>query len=132
MTNEDDDRIAAGIFRGEGTVYCTLVREKHQLFPVLKAGVDMCDLDSVELVARAWGSRVYPIRGRGRCQEDRQAWITSIGGIKVVEKVGGWIARGWVRGEKADEYFGARAKFRRARRVFLTKGWKRGRPRILF
>jgi hypothetical protein len=44
---------------------------------------------------------------------------SSISGVhRVRNAILPWIAKGYLMGEKADQYFEAVAKFRRARRVF--------------
>jgi hypothetical protein len=110
--------LAAGIFRGEGNVRCVLAGKRPRINPQLNAAVEMCDKESVERVAREWQSRV--LKSSGRCSSGEKAWRTSIGGIsRVRNALGDWLARGWLTGEKADEYFAAVAKCRRAREVFL-------------
>ena len=120
-----DSALAAGIFRGEGTVRCVLVGKRPRINPQLGASVEMCDRASVERVANEWGSRVS--RSSGRCYGGDKAWRTGIGGVnRVRNALGKWLARGWLTGEKADQYFAAVAKCRRARTVFL--GPHRGGP----
>ncbi len=92
----------------------------------------MRDRDSIEIVARVFGSRVYR-NGGGKCSGGTDAWQTRIFGVaRVKEKIGGWVARGLLRGEKADQYFEALAKCRRAREIFLKEETKTGRPRQVF
>ncbi len=110
--------MAAGIFRGEGNVRCVLVGKRPRINPQLGAAVEMCDKESVEIVAKGWGSNVSS--GSSRCSCGGRTWRTSIGGIdRVRDALGRWLARGWLTGEKADQYFAAVAKCRRAREVFL-------------
>ena len=45
--------------------------------------------------------------------------------------LGKWLARGWLRGEKADEYFDSVAKCRRAREVFLKPARANGKRQLL-
>ncbi len=114
--------IAAGIFRGEGFVACRLRRTSNGGFtPFLYAGVEMCDRNSVEIVAKQWGTNVHPVAGD--CDlGSRVGWRTIIGGnVKVREKLLDWISKGWLTGEKADNYFEAVAKCRRGRRVFVRR-----------
>jgi hypothetical protein len=109
--------LAAGIFRGEGNVRC-LVGKRPRINPQFGAGVEMCDKKSVEMVAREWGSNVR--RASGKCSCGERTWRTSIGGIdRVRNAFGKWLASGWLTGEKADQYFAAVAKCRRAREIFL-------------
>lgn len=119
--------LAAGIFRGEGNARCVLAGKRPRFNPQLNAGVEMCDENSVEIVAQEWGSRVT--RGSGRCACGERTWKTSMGGISRVKNAfGAWLARGRLTGEKADQYFAAIAKCRRAREVFLKPvrgNWKR-------
>ncbi|HVC26771.1 MAG TPA: hypothetical protein VND40_01280 [Nitrososphaerales archaeon] len=116
---EIDSALAAGIFRGEGTVRCALVGRRPRINPQLNASVEMCDRFSIERVAHEWGSTVS--RSSGRCSGGDRAWRTSIGGIsRVRNAMGKWLAKGWLTGEKADQYFAALAKCRRARNVFLS------------
>jgi hypothetical protein len=115
---EIESAIAAGIFRGEGNVRCDLLGKRPRINPQLYAAVEMCDKESVEKVANVWKSRV--LRGSGKCSTGEGTWRTCIGGVtRVREALGEWIANGWIRGEKADQYFAAVAKCRRARFVFL-------------
>jgi len=115
---EIEGALAAGIFRGEGNVRCVLVGKRPRINPQLSAAVEMCDKESVEGVAREWGSSGS--RSSGKCLVGRRAWRTSIGGIsRVRNALGMWLAKGWLNDEKADQYFAAVAKCRRAREVFL-------------
>lgn len=118
INREIESALAAGIFRGEGNVRCVLVGKRPRINPQLNAAVEMCDRVSVEKVAHEWRSRVTG--SSGRCACGARAWRTSVGGIsRVRDALGEWLARGWLTGEKADEYFAAIAKCRRAREVFL-------------
>lgn len=133
-TSERDDFMAAGIFRGEGHVGCHLNRRETRFgrHPELLAAVAMCDRDSIEIVARVFRSRVYHNRG-GKCAGGTDAWQTRIFGVdRVKEVIGGWVARGLLRGEKMEQYFDALAKCRRARRIFLKEESRYGRPRQVF
>lgn len=130
LDNENEREIqsalAAGIFRGEGNVRCVLVGKRPRINPQLNAAVEMCDKESVERIAREWRSRVS--KASGRCSSGETTWRTTIGGIsRVRDALGKWLARGWLKGEKADQYFAALAKCRRAREVFLkpTRGKRR-------
>lgn len=126
LERETESAIAAGIFRGEGNVRCVLVGKRPRINPQLNAAVEMCDKESVERVTHEWGSRVS--RTSGRCSSGEGAWRASIGGIsRVRDALGKWLARGWLSGEKADQYFAALAKCRRARAVFLKPS--HGRPK---
>lgn len=130
---EQDEFIAAGIYRGEGSTYCVLGRRRTQYgrHPELVAGV-MCDRDSVNVVARAFGTGVYRAN-RGTCSGGQDAWQTRIYGVsRVKEFMVGRIARGLIKGEKADQYFEAAAKCRRATEVFMKEAAKTGRPREIF
>jgi len=61
-----------------------------------------------------------------------ETWRTSIGRIsRVRNALGKWLANGWLTGEKADEYFAALAKCRRAREVFLKPASGKRRREIL-
>ncbi len=127
---EIENAVAAGIFRGEGNVRCVLVGKRPRINPQLNAGVEMCDKESVERVAREWGSRVT--RGSNRCWVGEKTWRTSVGGIfRVRDALGFWLARGWLTGEKADQYFAAVAKCRRAREVFLKPARGKWRRQVL-
>jgi hypothetical protein len=113
-----ESALAAGIFRGEGTIRCVLAGRRPRINPQLNASVEMCDRPSVERVAHEWGSKVS--RSSGRCSCGDRAWRTGIGGTSRVRNAfGKWLARGWLTGEKADQYFAAIAKCRRAKEVFL-------------
>jgi hypothetical protein len=121
-----DSALAAGIFRGEGTVRCFLAGRRPRINPQLGASVEVCDRLSVERVAHEWGSNVSRSSGRGSC--GNRAWRTDIAGISRVRNAfGEWLARGWLTGDKADQYFDSVAKCRRARDVFLrpSKGRRR-------
>jgi len=131
---EQDEFMAAGIFRGEGHIGCHLNRRETQFgrHTELVAAVAMCDRDSIEIVARVFGSKVYH-NGGGKCLGGTDAWQTRIFGVDRVKAViGGWVSRGLLRGEKADQYFDALAKCRRAREIFLRDGVGTGRPRQVF
>lgn len=118
IEHEIESALAAGIFRGEGNVRCVLTGKRSRINPQLNAAVEMCDKESVEKVAREWRSRMS--KSSGRCSCGERTWRTSVGGIsRVRDALGNWLARGWLTGEKADEYFAAIAKCRRAREVFL-------------
>ena len=92
----------------------------------------MCDRDSVESVARVFGSKLYR-NGGGKCLGGTDAWQTRIFGVgRVKEVIGGWVARGLLRGDKMDQYLEALAKCRRAREVFLKVEGNVGRRRELF
>ena len=92
----------------------------------------MCDRDSVEVVARVFGSKIYKANV-GTCRGGQDAWQTRILGVSRVKVIiGGWVARGLLRGEKADQYFEALAKCRRAREIFLKNEAIIGRPREVF
>lgn len=118
VEREIESALAAGIFRGEGNVRCVLTGKRPRINPQLNAAVEMCDRESVERVAREWRSRV--LRSSGKCPSGEKTWRTSIGGIsRVRNALGYWLARGWLTGEEADEYFASLAKCRRARVVFL-------------
>ncbi len=129
MSNQEE-ALASGIFRGEGSVGCTLHREtKYGRLPRLFASVTMCDRDSAHVVGIAF--HIWPTHAGGNCAAGDKAWQVKILGRAVIEKVGGWVASGLLRGEKADQYFEALAKFRRARRVFtVEKQTPVGRPRL--
>ncbi len=116
----DDDtngKIAAGIFRGEGTIFCFLHNYgagRHR--PTIRAAVSMCDRDSVEIVAREWDVNV--LRDYGSCPMAIHRWRALIEeNQKVREVMLRWIALGWLRGEKADQYFDAIARYRRAKEL---------------
>ena len=122
-TDETLDALAAGIFRGEGTMVCTIIGWRRKTpTPRLMASVKMCDRDSVEVVAKSpgWNSKVrLDARRRGHCSTGGFGWGTSVSGVyRVRNAILPWIAKGYLRGEKADQYFDALAKFRRAREVF--------------
>jgi len=92
----------------------------------------MCDRDSVEIVARVFGSKIYKANV-GTCSGGQDAWQTRILGVSRVKAIiGAWVARGLLRGEKADQYFEALAKCRRAREIFLKDEARTGRPREVF
>lgn len=132
--SEQDDLIAIGLLRGEGWIGCHLNRRltRYGRHPELVASVTMCDRNSVEIVARAFGSKVYH-NGGGKCRGGTDAWQTRIFCVnRVKEKIGGWIGSGLLRGEKMDQYFDALAKCRRAREVFLKEETYHGRPRQVF
>lgn len=132
--SQEDELIAAGIYRGEGSTYCILGRRKTESgrHPELVAGVTMCDRDSVSIVARVFGTGVYRAN-RGTCSGGQDAWQTRMYGVsRVKEFMVGWIARGLIRGEKADQYFDAVAKCRRATEVFMKEAARTGRPREIF
>ena len=78
----------------------------------------MCDLDSMRVVAKERESSITQV-GEG-CALGGSLYKTQIIGRKAIEKIGGWIAKGWIRGEKGDQYFEALAKGRRGRRVFRS------------
>jgi len=120
---ELDEYMAAGIFRGEGHIGCHLNRRETRFgrHPELVAGLAMCDRDSIDIVARVFGSKIYRNSG-GKCLDGTFAWQTRIFGVsRVKEIIGSWVARGLLRGEKADQYFDALAKCRRAREVLLKE-----------
>lgn len=87
--------------------------------PFTWASVQMCDKESVEMVAREWDAMAHqslPVCGK----TESKTWRVTIGGnVKVRTKLLDWIGRGWLTGERVDDYFGAIAKPRRARRVFV-------------
>jgi hypothetical protein len=113
------DAIAAGIFRGEGTVSCSIINRGRWLIPALRAAVKMCDKDSVEIVAGEWRSSVKR-SVRRECSTELGAWQTEIDGVnRVRDAILPWIAKGLLKGEKAEQFFEAEAACRRARRVFL-------------
>jgi hypothetical protein len=58
VEQEIEGALAAGIFRGEGNVRCVLAGKRPRINPRVNAAVEMCDRESVERVAREWGSRV--------------------------------------------------------------------------
>ncbi len=128
-SNETDellDALAAGIFRGEGTIVCTVIGWRRRTpTPRLMSSVRMCDRDSVEAVSKSpgWNSKVrLEARRRGHCSTGGSEWATSVSGVhRVRDAILPWIAKGYLRGEKADQYFDAVAKFRRAREVFQPK-----------
>ena len=131
---EQEEYMAAGIFRGEGHIGCHLNRRVTRFgrHPELVAGLAMCDRDSMDIVARVFGSKVYRNSG-GKCLGGNCAWQTRIFGVsRVKEIIGNWVARGLLRGEKADQYFDALAKCRRAREIFLKEESERGRKRQVF
>lgn len=121
-----DGLIAVGIFRGEGTISCSLmVRDGRIEGAQLRAAVSMCDRDSVQIVASAWKTSMKPAPSV-RCGSGLKGWRTMLSGDRRVrETIGGWIAEGWLRGEKAEQYFEAVAKCRRAWRVFIGRTSKR-------
>ncbi len=118
-----DESQAIGIFRGEGTTWCSVTPKikGSGASVTLRSTVRMCDRDSVELVARAWGS---PLRERASEQcPKRVVYETNVSGRRVEETVRRWIIEGSLRGEKADQYWNAKAKCLRARRtLFPFKG----------
>ena len=69
---------------------------------------------AVHLVA-VWGNSI--MRASTRCGSGGRALMTSIASDNVAKRLVGWIANGWPRCEKADEYFEAIANCRRAREV---------------
>lgn len=104
--------------------------KRPRINPQLNAAVEMCDRESVERVAREWKSKVS--RSSGRCSSGGRAWRTSIGGVsRVRDALGKWLAMGWLNGEKADEYFAALAKCRRAREVFLKPARDKRKREVL-
>jgi hypothetical protein len=106
------------------------VGRRPRINPQLNAAVEMCDRLSVERVARVWRSRVF--RGSGRCLIEERTWRTTIGGVsRVRDALGIWLAKGWLSGEKADQYFAAVAKCRRAREVFLKPPVGRRKREVL-
>jgi len=129
------DALAAGIFRGEGTIACTIIGWRRKTpTPRLISSVSMCDRNSVEVVAMSpgWNSKVrLEARTRGHCSTGAFEWATEVSGVnRVRNAILPWIAKGYLRGEKADQYFGAVAKFRRAREVFQPEEpGHRGRER---
>lgn len=129
-----DDVMAVGIFRGEGHVGCHLNRRETEFgrHPELVAAVVMCDRNSIEIVAKAFGSKIYHNRG-GKCLGGTDAWQTRTFGVnRVKEVIGGWVAKGLLRGEKMEQYFEALTKCRRAREIFLKDESNMGRPRQFF
>jgi hypothetical protein len=66
---EIESALAAGIFRGEGNVRCVLVGKRLRTNPQLNAAVEMCDEESVQKVAREWGTDLPRSRGRGSSGE---------------------------------------------------------------
>ncbi len=117
------DVLAAGIFRGDGTTVCTMIGWKRKTpTPRLVSAFRMCDKKSVEVMANSpgWDSNVRPdVRRRGSCGSGGHEWGTSVSGVyRVRDAILPWIAKGYLRGEKADQYFDAMAKFRRTREVF--------------
>lgn len=117
------DAMAAGIFRGEGTTVCTVIGWRRMTpTPRLMSSVRMCDRNSIEVVAKSpgWNSQVrLDTRKRGHCSTGGIGWGTSVSGVhRVSDAIMPWIAKGYLRGEKADQYSDAVAKFRRAREVF--------------
>ena len=123
MTNEFMDTIASGIFRGEGTTVCTVIGWRRKTpTPRLVSAVKMCDKNSIEIVAKSpgWHSNVrLDLRKRGHCSTGGLGWGTTVSGVhRVRDAILPWIAKGYLRGEKADQYFDSVAKFRRAREVF--------------
>ncbi len=138
MNEESDelfDALAAGIFRGEGTTVCTVIGWRRKTpTPRLTSSVRMCDRTSVEAVAKSpgWNSKVrLEARTRGHCSTGGFEWGTSVSGVnRVRNAILPWIAKGYLSGEKADQYFEAVAKFRRAREVFQPeRPGHRGRER---
>ncbi|MDA4126738.1 MAG: hypothetical protein OK452_06010 [Thaumarchaeota archaeon] len=122
-TDELLDALAAGIFRGEGTTVCTVIGWRRKTpTPRLMSSVRMCDRNSVEVVAKSpgWNSKVrLEARKRGHCSTGGFEWGTSVSGVyRARNAILPWIAKGYLRGEKADQYFDAVAKFRRTREVF--------------
>jgi hypothetical protein len=134
-TDELLDALAAGIFRGEGTTVCTVIGWRRRTpTPRLMSSVRMCDRNSVEAVAKSpgWNSQVVlEARRRGHCSTGGFEWGTSISGVyRVRNAILPWIAKGYLRGEKADQYFEAVAKFRRAKEIFQPEEpGHRGRER---
>jgi len=56
---------------------------------------------------------------QANCSFARNLGSKSVSGVyRVRNAILPWIAKGYLRGEKADQYFDALAKFRRAREVF--------------
>jgi hypothetical protein len=84
--------------------------------PQLYARLVMCDRDSANIAAEVWATRTY--RGPKRtCKDGSDALQVAIGGNwRVRNALLPWIARGWLRGEKLEQYFEAEARCRRARR----------------
>ena len=129
------DALAAGVFRGEGTTACTMFGWRRKTpTPRLISSVRMCDRNSVEVVAKSpgWNSKVWlDVRKRGHCSTGGFGWGTSVSGVhRVRNSILPWIAKGYLKGEKADQYFDAVAKFRRAREVFQPENpTHRGRER---
>ena len=79
-----------------------------------------------------WNSKVrMEVRTRGHCFTGAFEWATTVSGVnRVRNAILPWIAKGYLRGEKADQYFDAVAKFRRARKVFQPEEpGHRGRER---
>jgi hypothetical protein len=92
--SEEDEFIAAGIYRGEGSTYCLLGRRKTEYgrHPELVAAIAMCDRDSIQIVARVFGSKVYHNRG-GKRAGGTDAWQTRIFGVNRVKGgIGEWVA----------------------------------------
>jgi hypothetical protein len=58
VERETEGALAAGIFRGEGNARCVLAGKRPRINPQLNAAVEMRDRESVERVAREWGSRI--------------------------------------------------------------------------
>jgi len=114
--------IAAGIFRGEGNIGCKL-RKVHggRYTPFTYASVQMCNKESVAIVASEW--ECIPIRVPPMCPKTSEVmWRATIGGNQKVRRVMlGWIANGWLTGEKAGDILDATAKCRRARRAFVKR-----------
>jgi hypothetical protein len=134
-TDEFLDALAAGIFRGEGTTVCTVIGWRRKTpTPRLMSSVRMCDRNSVEVVAKSpgWNSEVrLKARKRGHCSTGGFEWGTSVSGVcRARNAILPWIAKGYLRGDKADQYFDAVAKFRRAREIFQPEEpGHRGRER---
>ncbi len=63
----------------------------------------------------------------GTCSTGGYEWGTSVSRVyRMRNAILPWIAKGYLRGEKADQYFDALAKFRRAKEVFQPE--KPGHP----
>jgi len=78
----------------------------------------MCDRDSVEIVAREWGTRLS--KGEeGTCSVGGNSWRAVIGGNRRVRAaLLPWIAKGWLRGREAGSVFRGRSQVQESETSF--------------
>lgn len=110
---------AIGIFRGEGFIGCDKAKPKLKrgIYLELKAVVHACDKNTVGIVAVAWKSLLQEIPS-DRCRFGK-VYRTEITGNRVEGSVRRWILNGRLTGEKAEQYFEAKARILRARRILF-------------